>query len=131
MYTISTLTDANNFHKLSKPAANNVYQQYSKLGGSNGINTENPVSDTGWICSVITWSDQNNDDEAWLYYNGVATGPNNGLGVFPGGAMNPGYTNIGCELTTPLVRLWYRWLCRAAVFDYVLTQAQVTDLCSG
>ena len=84
------------------------------------------MSYTTWMHLAITWSDSNNDDEFKAFINGAQTGATSAaLNAWAGGGL--GTALFGAALAIPFA-VWHGWLSDGAVWDTVLTPAQILDL---
>ena len=127
-YVIRMYDDANNAYLMDKGNGANAFFQEGEAGAglaSIGTGGHNPVA---WTCYGITWSDGNNDDQFKAFIDGAQTGATSAaLNNWSGGGLTNTATVIGA-LNTGAVFSWHGWMGDAAVFDYVLTPAQILDL---
>lgn len=94
-------------------------------GGAYKSVLNNSMSTTDWMHIGLTWD--NTADEMKAYLNGSQTGATqSGLGTITGALQNNA-TIIGALNTDPS-SMFYGWLAHCALWDSVLTPAQVLDL---
>jgi hypothetical protein len=123
-WRIEDVTEAgNNAIYPRATGAGQMWGHYAAGGVAEWIQPN--ISGADWIHITLTWSAT--ADEFKLYYDAVQQGATSeGLGVWVG-ALSPNRTIIGAATTNPVL-LWYGWLAHAAMFDYALGQAAITDI---
>lgn len=122
---LTVAVDGNNFVILRKSAAANRLDWYYRSGGVQNLRGRVGLTTTGWICMAMTWNKP--ADEVRAYYNGVQEGATmNGLGVWAG-ALNANLCVIGAADNTPAL-VWHGWKAHAALWNAVLTPAQIAEL---
>ena len=116
--------DGGNQFLEQKAAANNQLIGYGEAG--NGVaQISAAMSPVAWFHFAITWSDSNNDDEFKYYIDGTQEGAtSNALNAWAGGVL--AIAQIGASAAA--TNVWHGWLAHCAVWDRVLTQAEITKL---
>jgi hypothetical protein len=130
--TVNTLyrcfVDASNYVILRKSATNNVVEFFYNAGGTSETLTSTAYNNTSWNMMALTWTDAG--DEVKWYNNGSQTGATQtGIGTFSGN-LSTLDTAIG-SAGTPASEVWSGNLAHAAIWNKVLTAAEIAALYSG
>ena len=124
-YAVRLAVDTNNQITINRTTTNNQNSCLYEANNTQEKRTKEGLSDTGWVHYAITWS--KTAEEVRVYYGGVQEGVTmTTLGVWAG-ALHSLSVIIG-DGTTTLDNHWYGWLAHCAVWDSVLTPAQIADL---
>jgi len=125
-YKVYLYCDANNRYFTRKQDVNNQIRGLGAAGaGQASIDVAYTSAD--WFVTVDTWSDGNNADEFKYYLNGAQQGATSAALNNWAGALNGNLTQIGAATQVPTA-VWHGWLAHCAVWDRVLTPAEVLEL---
>ena len=120
--------DADNRYYVAKLAANNTFRWLGEAGNGAAVLDDATSSSTDWVCVAETWSDSNNDDQFKAYENGAQNGATSAdLNAWGGAGLSNTQTVLGAT-DTALNNPWSGYLAHLAVFDYVLSAAEILDL---
>ena len=123
-YVARFRVDGDNQFLEQKAAANNQLVGHGEAGNGTAQIVA-VMSSVAWFHFAITWSDSNNDDEFKYYIDGTQEGAtSNALNAWAGGAL--AIAQIGASAAA--TNVWHGWLAHCAVWDRVLTQAEITAL---
>ena len=122
------LRSGGDYYYSYRNVVNNNYTYQGIVGGGAAAVSEGGVAITDWMCQVMTFSDSNNDDLLIGYRDGAAVGiPSAAMNAWGGGALNATWTCIGATNTTP-AQVWHGWLGPCAIWNRVLTPAEIAGL---
>jgi len=104
-YLLDMLVDLNNSIEIRKLAGNNQLQFVYKANAVVKAVTVNPFSETGWIMSALTASRTVDEMKAYLFWDGGASGgqqgaTQNGLGAWVGN-LAANFVTIGSRNVVP------------------------------
>lgn len=116
--------DTNNRIFQGRHNINNFILGYYFAGGVNESDFRNVGGNLEWFHLALTWT-KAAPDQVVFYYNAIPI-TSSTLGVWAG-ALSDTWTAIGARNTTPNDP-WKGWLAHCALWDRVLTPAEVTDL---
>jgi hypothetical protein len=123
-YIAHVYSNGNNWYALYKHPTNNRVVMYRKAGGTESLVLDTVARTENWHMITITWSETS--DAVKAYFDGAQAGSTQtGLGTWSG-SLNASQTFIGSGYDTTVVMDGY--LAHAAIFDKVLTAAQILDI---
>ena len=117
--------DAGNYARIEKSTVANRRRWIYTANADVDFANQDSVSDTGWACYALTWSDS--ADQAVAYIKGAAAAAAmTPIGTWAG-ALDPNRTLIGADTKAP-ANVFHGWLAHCMAFDYVLTPDQALNL---
>jgi hypothetical protein len=126
-YAFHLFSASNDYYRIYRDSYNNRLVSGGRAGGGSAVMIRDGLTTTDWFHIAVTWSDGANADQVYDYYNGSPGTPSTSLNAWTGVGLAANLTLIGAYQASPTLP-WNGWLAHAAVWDHVLTPAQILDL---